>query len=277
MANINDFKLLNLKCLKYFKLLENEIGRDLAISKEKQKERLGFYLLMLESICDIKDINNIINIITDQDFNDIVFGVKEEDFGIDAVHIDEDDNSINLFNFKFREKFNEASSQGINETFLSLKFINSIVTSDVRALKGKLKIITQAIIDKLTGNDIWKFRLYVISNDSKGLDTNRPEFSQLEELYSLEIVPFDLDRISSLMSIRPESVNAVLHLPQESVLPFDESSLSSSKSFIIKITASDLIRITCNSSKHRDDYKMEDFKDLFSVDMDYNLLFDNVR
>jgi hypothetical protein len=45
----------------------------------------------------------------------------------------------------------------------------------------------------------------------------------------------------------------------------------------MKISANDLIRITCDNSSYRDDYKMEDYSELFDSEMEYNLLFDNVR
>jgi len=79
------------------------------------------------------------------------------------------------------------------------------------------------------------------------------------------------------MSLRPAPINAIIHIDRDSILPFVESSLSSSKSYIIRISANDLIRITCNNQQYRDNYKMEDFSVLFKSEMEYNLLFDNVR
>lgn len=277
MANLNDFKLLNLKCKKYFDLLEKELGQELNLPSEKHKERFGFYLLMLESICDIKDISDIVAIITDQEFNSLVFDIRDEDFGIDAIYLDEEENYINLFNFKYREKFNEDKKQSINETFLSTKFTNAIIAEKTQGLTGKLKSFTDIIIKKLSSNDIWKLRLHVVSNDNQVLDVNSPEISQLKDLYGLETITYGLNTIANLMSIRPKPVNAVLHLDKEAILPFVESSLSSSKSYIVRISASDLIRITCDDAGHREDYRMEDLQELSDHNMDFDLLFDNVR
>jgi len=277
MANINDFKLLNIKCQTYFQILQAELGETIKLPSEKHKERFGFYLFMLESICNIKDTYDILELITDQEFNSIVFNHKDEDFGIDAIYIDEESNYINLFNFKFREKFNEDRQQGLNETFLSTKFTNSIITDDLSNLTGKIRSIAEDILNKINSNDIWKLRLYVISNDSKELDTNTAEIRQLKELYDLEVTPIGLEQISKLMSIRPEPINAVLHIDNDSIIPFVESSLSSSKSYIIRIPAPDLLRITCNDKIFRDNYKMEDFQAISTKQMEYNLLFDNVR
>ena len=109
------------------------------------------------------------------------------------------------------------------------------------------------------------------------MDIAGTEITQLKELYDLECVPIGLDVISKMMSIRPNPINAVLHIDKDSILPFVEDSLSSSKSYIIRISANDLIRITCDNGTYRDNYKMEDFSSLSDCLMDYNLLFDNVR
>jgi hypothetical protein len=120
-------------------------------------------------------------------------------------------------------------------------------------------------------------RLYAISNESKELDVNSPEIRQLKDLYDLETIAIGLDTISKFMSIRPDPINSTIHIDKDSILPFVESSLSSSKSYIIRITASDLIRITCNEPKYRNEYTMENFQPLSDTQMEYNLLFDNVR
>jgi hypothetical protein len=277
MANINDFKILKNKCRDYFDLLETELGRTLPDLSEEDKERFGFYLFMLESICNIRDIPEIIELICDQDFNKTVFGHKDPDFGLDAAYIDDEENFINLFNFKYRESFNVDKQQSLNETFLTTKFTNVIISRDTNKLTGKLKTVSDQIIQKLKGNEIWKLRLYVVSNESKEVDTNSPEIRQLSDLYDLEVIPMGLDRISSLMSLRPAPIDAVIHIGNDSILPFTESSLSSSKSYILRICANDLIRITCNNKSFREDYKMEDYSVLYDSEMDYNLLFDNVR
>lgn len=277
MANINDFKLLNIKCQSYYNILENEFNKTFNLPSEKHKERFGFYLFMLESICNIKDTFDLVDLITDQEFNTFIYDKKDEDFGVDAIFIDEENNFINFFNFKFRDKFNDQKQQGINETFLSTKFTNAIIANDVVGLTGKIKTIAEEVISKLNGNEIWKLRLFAISNESKELDVNSIEIRQLKDLYDLETIPIGLDTISKYMSIRPEPINSIIHIDKDSILPFVESSLSSSKSYIIRITASDLIRITCNDLTFRNNYKMEDFQPLSSTQMDYNLLFDNVR
>lgn len=277
MAKLNDFKLLTIKSESYFNILESELGTQINIPSEKHKQRFGFYMFILESICNVKDTFDILELITDKEFNSIIFESKDEDFGVDAVFVDEETNYINFFNFKFREKFNEAKKQGINETFLSTKFTNAIISDDLSGLSGKVKDMAEDVITKLNGNDIWKMRLYAVSNDSIELDPNSPEFKQLKDLYDLEVIPIGLDTISKMMSLRPDPINAVLHIEKEAILPFVESSLSSSKSYVARISIPDLLRITCDEQNLREDHKTENFQVLSTKNMEYNLLFDNVR
>ena len=277
MASINEFKILNAKCKTYFDILEKDLGRKVPVPTDKHKERFGFYLFMLESLCSIKDTLDLIELITDMEFNSSVFGKRDEDCGVDAVHIDEDSNYINLYNFKFRDKFSLNREQSFNDSFLSTKFVKAIITESVEGLTGKVRTFSDDIISKLNSTDVWKMRLYVISNEPKELDTNTSEIKQLKDLYDLELVPMGLSQISRIMSLRPSPINAVIHVDKDSILPFVESSLSSSKSYVIRISANDLLRITCDSEQHRGNYRMEDFSVLHETEMEYDLLFDNVR
>lgn len=277
MAKLNDFKLLNIKSKNYFNILETEIGRKINVDSEEQKQRFGFYIFMLESICNIKDTYDILDLITDQEFNSVIFNIRNEDFGVDAVYVDEENSLINFFNFKYRNRFNQDQKQGINETFLSTKFTNAIVTDNISGLSGKVKELAEQVIDKLNGNDIWKLRLYAISNDSIELNTNDIELKQLKDLYDLEVVAIGLDTIAKMMSLRPDPIDAILHINNDSILPFVENSLSSSKSYVARITIPDLLRITCDDQDLRTNYRTEDLQTLSNRDMEYNLLFDNVR
>ena len=276
MATINDFKILNNKCRNYFDMLETELGRKVLVPTDRHKERFGFYLFVLESICGIKDISDILPLICDEEFNSVVFDCKDEDWGVDAVFIDVDDHYINLFNFKFRKDFNDKQ-QSLNETFLTMKFTNAMIAGNTNGITGKLETFSKQIIEKLQSKEVWKLRLYVVSNDAKELQVDTPEIRLLRDLHDLEVMPMALDSLAKIMSIRPQPIDAVIHVDTDSILPFTESSLSSSKSYVIRISANDLIRITCNDKNYREDYQMEDYSKLYETEMEYNLLFDNVR
>lgn len=278
MASINDFKLVNIKSKKYFDLMKSEINFDSDAMTEKEKERYGFYPYMLESICGIKDISDLINLITDTDFNASILNKgKFEDHGIDAIYIKEDDHTINLFNFKFREKFNSNKKQSINETIISIKFINALINDEINHLDGLIKDYAKTILSKLNSNDIWKLNLYIISNETVELNKDDVNLKQLEKLYDLEIIPFGLSRIKEIMSIRPEPISASLILNTDAVMSYSESSISSSKSYIIRLLNSEVIRITSNNKETREKYNIEDITTLATENLDFSVLFDNVR
>jgi len=277
MANINDFKLLNAKCRKYFDLLK--ITNDtIDVDSETKKARFGFYFFVLEELTQIKDISDLVGLITDQEFNEIVLGVKHEDYGIDAIYIDEDNHFIKIFNFKFREQFNEDRKQSINESFLSTKFINSILNNDTNGIENEIiKNKADEIIAKIKSNEIWHMQLYVVSNELKTIDPDSMELKPLKEMYGLNVIPIGLNEIAAMISIEPQNINATLLLDIDCVIPFVEDSRSSSKSFIIKLSVIDLIRITCTDQEIRNKYNLEDYSCLANQQIDYNVLFENVR
>ncbi len=278
MTSINDFKLVNLKSKKYFNLLKNELQIDETKFDEIQQSRFGFYPFILESICGVKDLSDITDLITDTEFNVQVLGIKKfEDQGIDAVYINSEEKTINLFNFKFRAKYNEDKKQSINETIISTKFINALVNENIEHLDGKIKYFAKEIISKLNSNDIWKMNLYIISNETVEINRNDDNLQQLEQMYDLEVIPFGLPKINELLSIRPEPIDAELIISDDAIMSYSESSMSSDKSYIVRLSISEVIRITCNNKDIRKEYNIEDVSRLSSVKLDYNILFDNVR
>ena len=124
MANINDFKLLNLKCDRYFDFFSKSLTNVPKLSDE-DKTRFGFYFFIIEHICKI-DISEIPDAINDTNFNSRFYGDTSDDYGIDAIDIDEEENCIRLFNFKFRGKFKPDQTQAINALSISSKFTNAI-------------------------------------------------------------------------------------------------------------------------------------------------------
>lgn len=277
MTNINDFKILNEKCKHYFNLFENANGKKIPDLIEILRERFGFYYLMIGNICDIKDISDITPLITDMDFNKKICNEGFEDCGVDAVYFDDESHIINIFNFKFREKYNSNKQQSINESMITTKFIHAIQNENCKGLKGKVKNAAEKIIELNNSKDIWKMKVYIISNENKELSTDIPEFENLKDLYDLEILTIGLEKISQMLSLRPAPINAILHIEKDSLLPFSEDNLSTAKSFVIRISANELLRITCDNGEYRNDYSLEDYTKLYDTNMEYGVLFDNVR
>lgn len=276
MANINDYKVISKKSQKYFDLLSNELELQITDSPSKKTERLGFYLFILDYLTSKSDILDLTDLITDTDFNSLVFNDKNDDYGVDAVYIDEEENIIQLYNFKYREKFKNGAQQ-VNETILSTKFINALINEETSSLTGKIKFKSKEILDRLTGNDIWKMNLYIVSNENFEITEKDENLIQLERVYGLEVISIGLNEISEFISLRPEPVDAELILDNDAVMSFTESSISSSKSYILRLPLSEVIRITCNDKILRNKYNIEDISELNSVKIDFSVLFDNVR
>ncbi|HHO9832276.1 TPA: hypothetical protein ACRZF4_003662, partial [Escherichia coli] len=59
VASINDFKLLNIKCRKYFDLFTKSNNFFSLPESEKLRERFGFYFFMLEALCNEKDVDKL--------------------------------------------------------------------------------------------------------------------------------------------------------------------------------------------------------------------------
>ncbi|WP_196599314.1 AIPR family protein [Pectinatus frisingensis] len=60
-------------------------------------------------------------------------------------------------------------------------------------------------------------------------------------------------------------------------MTYEESELSSSKSYIISMTLIDLIRITCTDTNLRDNFNITDLAALSNASLSQDVLFDNVR
>lgn len=279
MASINDFSVLKKKCEKYFTLLEKQISIGNKEYTNVQKQRFGFYLYILEKLTNNNDIIDIVDDITDTDFNKELLNVDVVDEGVDAIHIHESDeeNIISLYNFKYRNKFNKDKLQSINESFLSTKFVNALITENLDGLGGIIKEKAAQIIKRFNSNDEWKFRLFIVSNDSISLSENDNTLARLKELYELEIIAIGLEQIKEFMTIRPKAINSKIVVDKDAIMSYSESTISSSKSYIVRLQLSELLRITCNKDNLRNDNSIEQLGELSKIDLEYGVLFDNVR
>lgn len=276
MADLNDFKVIKRKSAKSFRFLAEEIDIDTTVIDSTQIERLGFYLFIIEHITGVNDVFDITEIVTDTEFNKLIFDNTFDDFGVDGIYINEDEKHIQLLNFKYRETF-KVGKQSVNGTILSSKFINAITTENTSSLRGKIRKGAEEIIKKLTSNDEYKITLYVVSNEEIEIKDKDSHLKLFESSYGLEIVPIGLEEISQFVTLRPKPVHAELIVDNDAIMSFSESSISSSKSYILRLPLSEIVRITCDDKSLRADYSIEDLTPLSKVKIDISVLFDNVR
>src|SRR5690554_985300 len=138
MANLNDFKNINLKSRSYFSYL--------GIDEENKiiQSRLGFYLFAIECISNITDIDVVIDSIIDTEFTKLYHKEGNDDLGIDAITFDDENNIINLYNFKFRESF-KAKNQSENDVIISSKFLLALNNGKTDSLSRITKVKVQEI------------------------------------------------------------------------------------------------------------------------------------
>lgn len=277
VASLNDFKLLNIKCKKYFDLYAKGANFSNFPATDKLKERFGFYLFMLESLCDEKDLDRISDIITDTEYNAHLINERYSDQGIDALYINDDSKEIMLFNFKFRETFKPGQKQSSNEAFVSTKLVNCILNGSSEGLEGKLKGLVDQAIDRLNTNDVWKTSLYMLSNEPIPINVDETSIQQLKDFYDMEVISVCLPQIKTMMSIRPKPIAAELIIDNDALMSYSENSISTSKSYIVRLNAADIIRITCKNPELRNNYNCERIETLAKERIDYSVLFDNVR
>ncbi|MBO2630778.1 abortive phage resistance protein [Shewanella algae] len=277
VASLNDFKLLNIKCKKYFDLYSKGAVFAKQPENDKLKERFGFYLFMLESLCDEKDLDRISDIITDTEYNAYLTGNRFNDQGIDAIYINDESKEILLFNFKFRESFKPGQMQSSNEAFVSTKLVNCILNGNSDGLEGKLKSLVDDAIERLNSNDVWKTSLYMISNEAVPINNDETSIHQLKDFYDMEVISICLPQIKSMMSIRPKPISSELIIDNDALMSYSENTISTSKSYIVRLNAADIIRITCKNQELRNNYNCEKIEVLAKERIEYGVLFDNVR
>lgn len=276
MANLNDFKLVNKRALRYF----NYLDLDSTEFKDIEKKRIGFYFLVLESVTGIKDTDEIIFDIIDTNFCGLVLKENNNDLGIDAVNFDKENHVINLFSFKYRESFKKKSGQSVNNISDSMKFLSFITDEDDAELSTVTKRTKQKIEEireYLNSDEIWTINLFMVSNENNPLPVEDTFLSQLKKMIDINIESITLDSIINFIAERPDKVSSKIIFDSSSVMKYEESELSSSKSYLVSMTILDLIRITCMDKELRDCHNIFDYSTLKDVELDQGVLFDNVR
>lgn len=271
MANLNDFKTVGIASRNYSKYLQMSPEQI-----EKNGERFGFYFLILEYVTNIKELNELKDMIIDTSFLSEVCHTKNNDLGVDAVNINEDNRTIQLFNFKYRENFKDKKGQKLGDMVDVSKFLMPIYNENTDGIDLITKTKIECIIKKLKSPDIWNIELYMVSNDNVSLKDEDSTLKQIKEHFGMEIKTIVLDDIISYISGFPEDLSAQIIVDSNAVMTYEIDDLSSSKSYLIKLPLAELIRITCTNKDLRNE-NITDYNILKKQDLELSLLFDNVR
>lgn len=287
MANINDFKLLKLKNMRMYNYT---FGEEIHGIDDTMKERLGFYHLILESIAGIVERYDDTFEIIDTEYNKVVHNECIDDLGIDVVYInenigDENENEnntvdIKLFNFKYRVSYKQDKTTSEGDLSRSTKFIEYIVNGKTLDDTQNTKVyrLINRIIKLLNSNKICNITLYMVSNEANGFAENSNGFIKiLEENYGMKVMNISLDDIMGFYSNRNNDHNCKFMISPSEFLSFQNDERSTQKSYIIKLSLLDLVRITCNDEALTCNYSFEDDEDIKNAILNYSLLYDNVR
>ena len=117
----------------------------------------------------------------------------------------------------------------------------------------------------------------MVSNEENPLDKNNPIVQRVKKTFGSDVISITMNKINDFLAFRPSEINASLILEKDSMLSFSEDSLSSSKSYIIKLSLIELVRITSVDNSLRENNDLKDISQLSETEIDFNILFDNVR
>lgn len=278
MAGLNDFKLVNLYSIELLKRIYSTSQFNKLT--ESNKKRFGFYYLILQLTTENTSFEELERMIIDTDYCKSIRGINNNDFGIDAVYINEDDNSINLYNFKFREKFSSIKGGKQAPILDSTKFLSMSLNGSFQDVNDDSLIskeIMKTIYEKIDSDKIWNIKLLVVSNENQSIDLNQPEIVSLKKDYDIDIKTVVLDDIIGFLNNRNTEFSAKFIIDKESFLIYEEDSLSSSKSYLVKLSVANLIRMTCSDKKQRDNYDYNSLEILKNINLEMGVLYENVR
>lgn len=280
MASRNDYLVLDEKCRNLFSNIAVSMSFDeckMSNLSNTDFSRFGFYYLVLQNITELEEYDDITEVITDTDFNSKLYNVADVDEGIDAAYIDDDNHNIMLFNFKYRNRYDEDKTQSLNELLASSKFFNAIANSDVSYLKGKIKSVADRIIERYNGTQLWNTCFYYVTNENVVLKVDDPHIKAFANQYDIKFDSIGLDKLVDIVSIHPQPVSARFKVAATNIISYVEDEISSNKSYVVRMTLPELLRITCNDDNLRNDLDYEGSDSLTDVDIELDVLYENVR
>ncbi|UED78384.1 AIPR family protein [Lysinibacillus sp. CD3-6] len=291
MANRNDFILIKLKSKKMFDYLKVQNSTNL---DDLTKERLGFYHLILENVTGFLDSNSSEDTTSEDNSNtctiiDTVYNryvnndPDVDDLGMDAVSIMRSTNGeidIKLFNFKYRESFNPEKTKSENDISRSTKFLEYLIRNEKLDEKTNSLVHKQInkIISHLNSSKICNISMYMVSNEAKGFSSSSNEYLKLlESNYGMKIINISIDDIIGFYNTKNQDSKSAFMISQNEFLSFQSDEKSTQKSYILKLSLLDLIRISSNNKDLSNNYSIENDEEILSSQLDFSLLYDNVR
>lgn len=280
MANLNMWKTVYQRNLRIFNKYYPEYNN----LSEIQRSRYGLYLFILSSMFDIDNRKEFEEHIIDYDFNKTILGEAGTDNKIDLIYIDDEEKQIYLMNFKYREKFKEGKGFESTEIDSTINFLTLIEDEkyNPKSLNNKkleeyFKEIRKIINDT---SMIYDIHFYFISNETEPFSKEiQPRIDSLQREKGINIHQITLDDLYNIGNEKYIETNAKLTIETDKLSLFKNDNYSTNNSYIMNISLFELLRITCNNDKYRNDIKLktnEEFE-LTNFVQEKSQLKDNVR
>lgn len=248
-----------------------------------KEKSIGFEFFVLENIFNLQE-DEIIESITDSIFQTKMGRDANPDRGIDAIKIDEENNLVHLFNFKYNDKeiknVIDSHYQG-NEVDKILSFISDLYHKDQESFSGNSvnSLLRERIeeIWKLNGKGkTFQYKIHLISNTFKPLILHEHQrFSSALEKYRGE-VSFDyilVNKIINKIVQRTEKVHGKFRALNKNF--FDKSDFGR-RALIIEVSSLDLLRIVSTDKDVREDADCENIR-ILNSSIEESAFSDNVR
>ena len=295
MVSQNDYRLVARKSMDAYRdAYESDVIPDSFELNEKTADidriRIGFYFLTLKSITGISDDKDISRMIIDTDYLSKIENKVNDDLGVDAYYINEKEGKVNLFNFKYREKWNKDSKFKGSEIYSSLRFLSFIsgekeaseILNEFKDSKHTIGVLEE--IDKFRENGDVEINLYLVSNEVQPIDMKDKKF--IQKTNDVTVKSVTLGSISDYLIEVKRDVSAAMKISNKNVMVYREAEESSYTSYVFSISLLELARITSKDEDFRMNFKEygttevsdKECVDLLNyVDLDQSVLHDNVR
>lgn len=115
----------------------------------------------------------------------------------------------------------------------------------------------------------------MVANVPDKIEMN-PSLDVYREPLDLEIKSITLSDIVDFVTNCPKNIKASFFIESDSVLAYDPDALSTMKSYIVKMSLGELVRISCADNELRN-RQIQNYESLKNVKFDSSLLYENIR
>ena len=242
------------------------------------KMSLAFCWFILENIFNLQE-DEIDEAMTDTQYLKIRGENADHDSGIDAVIINDFENKVSLFNFKYIENFKKSDKHfPSNEIDKILVFLDNLFNKHISNVNDKLQEKCKEIFSLWEQGKRLHFDIYFISNGTMGIAEKK-----LEDLNSIlknkkfhnytTPICIQSSEIVETITKTDSLINAKLKSISDN---FFEKSEGGNRALIMETYAKDIIRIVSKDKSLRDNIQCS-YKEVRDTEIEESAFNDNVR